>query len=210
MNYTVIGDDVNLASRLEGLNKQWGTSVMVSEDTAEEIEDFMHLRYVISIAVVGKQKPVKVYEAMGPKQDYDKETLDRHAPNEASESQTVQQVNADRDMEELAKRYGEVADGGTAKLASAGRLLRRCLRRRQVTPEEVTFAAVYETAIAKWDAGDFAGCAATLRGLGDRGDVPSWASTCLSVKKVLDACEANLKSPPPAGSWTGVWVANEK
>ena len=139
---------------------------MVSEDTAEEIEDFMHLRYVISIAVVGKQKPVKVYEAMGPKKDYDNESLDKAGPNEASESQTVQQVSVDRDMQELAKRYGEVADDGTAKLASAGRLQRRCLRRRHVLPEEVTFAAVYETAIAKWDSGDFAGCAATLRGLG--------------------------------------------
>jgi hypothetical protein len=183
---------------------------MVSEDTAEELVDYVHMRYVISIAVVGKEKPVKVYEAMGPRKDVDLEALGKSVNvMDASESMTQAQVAADHDMEELAKRYGEVHDDGTSKLASASKLLRRCLRRRLVTPDELVFAAAYEAALKLWDKGDFAGCATAMRGFADRDDVPKWAGTCLSVTKVLAASEHNLQEPP-SGTWTGVWVANEK
>jgi hypothetical protein len=71
MNYTVIGDPVNLAARLESLNKQFDTRVMVSEMTAERLQGLFVLRLLMPIAVVGKAKPVRVFEVMGLRREHD-------------------------------------------------------------------------------------------------------------------------------------------
>jgi adenylate cyclase len=64
-DYTAMGDQVNLASRLEGANKPYGTRIMISEFTWDEVEGEMYGRELDRIRVKGKDQPVCVYELMG-------------------------------------------------------------------------------------------------------------------------------------------------
>ena len=67
MDYTVMGDNVNLASRLEGANKPYGTHIMVSEDTYQLVKDHVESRELDVIRVVGRNEPVTVYEVLEKK-----------------------------------------------------------------------------------------------------------------------------------------------
>ena len=66
-SYTVLGDSVNLASRLEGANKFFHSKIMASEYTYEEAKDALEARSLGQIRVVGKAIPVKVYELLARK-----------------------------------------------------------------------------------------------------------------------------------------------
>jgi adenylate cyclase len=65
MSFTALGDGVNLASRLEGLNKQYGTTVLVSEAVQEEAKEAFAFRLVDVVAVKGRTRGVRVYELLG-------------------------------------------------------------------------------------------------------------------------------------------------
>ncbi|MEM6732873.1 MAG: adenylate/guanylate cyclase domain-containing protein, partial [Myxococcota bacterium] len=64
-DYTVMGDQVNLGSRLEGINKQYGTNIIISEFTYEAAKADVHARELDLVRVKGKNEPVRIYELLG-------------------------------------------------------------------------------------------------------------------------------------------------
>jgi adenylate cyclase len=64
MSYTVIGDAVNLGARLESLNKEYGTRILISEETRARLTSAVPTRLIGNVTVKGKTRPVTVYEVI--------------------------------------------------------------------------------------------------------------------------------------------------
>lgn len=120
LSWTVMGDNVNLASRLEGMTKQYRTSVLINETTHEQTREQFVAREVDKIRVKGKIHPVTVYELLAPVTDgkeYDSLLADY---NSAMESYRA------GEWVEAAGRFGKImqtrpGDGPTQVL------LQRCI-----------------------------------------------------------------------------------
>ncbi|KAJ3388489.1 hypothetical protein HDU92_001448 [Lobulomyces angularis] len=67
MEFSCIGDAVNLASRIEGLTKNYNTSILITEYTKNETGDMFWTREIDTVVVTGRSNPVKIYELIGRK-----------------------------------------------------------------------------------------------------------------------------------------------
>jgi adenylate cyclase len=130
MNYTIIGNAVNLAARLEGVNKQYGTWILASEPTVKEAGDQVLARRLDRVRVVGIQEPVRLYEVLD---------LAKEAPGETWErvdlfNQALVQYEA-RDWNSAILRFARVLDrcpGDSPSLI----YLKRCQYYRQNPPDK--------------------------------------------------------------------------
>ena len=85
MSYTVIGDAVNLGSRLESLNKQYGTRIIIGDATRQRLSRRYALRPLGDVVVKGKTQPVAIFEVVGREQT---ETTGSHGETEERRSAT--------------------------------------------------------------------------------------------------------------------------
>src|SRR5215813_1367365 len=75
-SFAAIGDVTNLASRLEGVNKVYGTTVILAEDTFRLAQAAIEAREIDTVVVVGKSEPVRIWELLGRAGDVDDRTLE--------------------------------------------------------------------------------------------------------------------------------------
>ena len=65
MDYTVIGDNVNLGARLEGLTRKYNNHIIISEFTYAKVKDIVQVRELGSVTVKGREHPVVIYDLVG-------------------------------------------------------------------------------------------------------------------------------------------------
>jgi adenylate cyclase len=119
LNYTVMGDTANLASRLESLNKQYGTTILISEATRDAAGDAIVARPIDVVAVKGKARGVRVFEllAMADRADAALVAL-------AADSAVALDAYLARDFDGAARRWASIAEARTADRAAATMLAR--------------------------------------------------------------------------------------
>jgi len=65
MSYTVMGDGVNIAARLEGINKELGTRICISKTVVREAGDKLEMRMLDEVTVKGRKSTIEVFELLG-------------------------------------------------------------------------------------------------------------------------------------------------
>ena len=70
MEFSCIGDAVNLASRTEGLTKYYGVTILITEHTLQDTADFFITREIESVIVTGKKTSVRMFELLGRKGEH--------------------------------------------------------------------------------------------------------------------------------------------
>jgi hypothetical protein len=136
-SYTVMGDNVNLGSRLESLNKYYGTNILISDETYEEIRHLIFCRQLDTIQVKGKSQAVTIYEPMGVRRSSD----NRRRTDRRGELTTAKRIKRAYILARYGERRREERRLGSSRIT--------------VKPEQEEIATMYEHALALYRRGDF-------------------------------------------------------
>ena len=135
--YTVMGDVVNLGSRLEGANKAYDTRVMVGQNTYEAAKEAFDFRMLDLLRVKGKAQPVKVYELLGAKGEVPQKTLDL-----MERFAQAWHLYKDKKWDEAISLFQEVDDGRKGGDGPSKLYIKRC-KTYQESPPNDDWAGVY-------------------------------------------------------------------
>ncbi len=135
MELTSIGDGVNLASRLEGASKQYGTDLIISENTYHQYAEKLIVRELDFITVKGKSKPVKIYELVGisagelarPISEEQQGMIDHYHQGRAYYLKTAMEKLDHSDWVEVLGKLEDLSESQLKKLAYDGKQLLRTL-----------------------------------------------------------------------------------
>jgi len=109
MNYTMMGDHVNLAARLEGVNKAYRTPILISRDTYDLVRDDIAARFVDRVRVVGRKAPVDIYQPICRRSLIEQEQLERFRAYEKAWNMMRRRhfVEAEKILTDLCMAYSD-------------------------------------------------------------------------------------------------------
>jgi class 3 adenylate cyclase len=129
--YTVMGDAVNLASRLESLTKKYGVTMIIGEETRKAVPDVV-VRELDRVRVKGKDEPVAIFEPIGLQGSVDKETLDRLSRAGLGQGRTAAPQPAEGGARVRAVQGVHQTDRPLPQRSAAARLGRRLRLRHEI------------------------------------------------------------------------------
>ncbi|HRG47393.1 MAG TPA: adenylate/guanylate cyclase domain-containing protein [Leptospiraceae bacterium] len=120
-SYTMMGDTVNLAARLEAAAKDYGVDILVSESIHEKIKEEMFVQFLDLVRVKGKNEPVKIYALIDKKANVSKKLF-----TAASDYEKAFQNYLNRNWQEAIQQFSEYTEKHKLNKKAADLLLERC------------------------------------------------------------------------------------
>jgi class 3 adenylate cyclase len=203
MNYTVIGDPVNLAARVESLNKQFDTRVMITAEVEKAVRGTVTTRLLCKISVIGKAQPVEVFEAIA--------LLGSHGmgdptPISRRDSLTyIRMSGAYIADDELSCSTARGENGERVTVAALLSLAQHTFC--YATQHEREFAAAYTAAVVLFNNAKFGDAVSALEAMEHEFDKSDTATKAFS--QLHHRCGEYLLNPP-GPDFNGTIVASDK